>query len=144
MDIVRAADRRTIIRAFIPIVVVNCFSRQLSSRWRCHSSTCIEKSTPLSHTVRVVVFEHSADLARRIEDPSLNVTKDSVLVLKGTGPIGKRGMPEAKLIPISKKIALSGSETYCDSLMVGCQVRQEEPSCSISLQTPQCLTPHLE
>lgn len=62
----------------------------------------------LSHTGPAVVFENSADLAQRIDDPELNVTKDSVLVLKGIGPIGNPGMPEAGLIPIPKKIAATG------------------------------------
>ncbi|KAJ5693277.1 hypothetical protein N7462_002700 [Penicillium macrosclerotiorum] len=62
----------------------------------------------LSHTGPAVVFENSADLARRIDDPDLSVTKDSVLVLKGIGPIGNPGMPEAGLIPIPKKLATAG------------------------------------
>lgn len=62
----------------------------------------------LSHTGPAVVFENSADLARRIDDPDLDVTKDSVLVLRGIGPIGNPGMPEAGLIPIPKKLAAAG------------------------------------
>jgi dihydroxy-acid dehydratase len=62
----------------------------------------------LSHTGPAVVFENSADLALRIDDPDLPVTKDSVLVLKGIGPIGNPGMPEAGLIPIPKKLAAAG------------------------------------
>jgi dihydroxy-acid dehydratase len=62
----------------------------------------------LMHTGPAVVFENSADLAQRIDDPNLSVTKDSVLVLKGIGPIGNPGMPEAGLIPIPKKLAAAG------------------------------------
>lgn len=62
----------------------------------------------LSHTGPAVVFENSADLARRIDDPELPVTKDSVLVLQGIGPIGNPGMPEAGLIPIPRKLASAG------------------------------------
>lgn len=62
----------------------------------------------LGHTGRAVVFENSADLAQRIDDPGLAVTKDDVLVLKGIGPIGNPGMPEAGLIPIPKKLAAEG------------------------------------
>jgi dihydroxy-acid dehydratase len=62
----------------------------------------------LTHTGPAVVFENSADLALRIDDPALEVTKDSVLVLKGIGPIGNPGMPEAGLIPIPKKLAATG------------------------------------
>ncbi|PLB45387.1 putative dihydroxy-acid dehydratase [Aspergillus steynii IBT 23096] len=62
----------------------------------------------LSHTGPAVVFENSADLARRIDDPELPVTKDTVLVLQGIGPIGNPGMPEAGLIPIPRKLASAG------------------------------------
>ncbi|KKK24030.1 hypothetical protein ARAM_005934 [Aspergillus rambellii] len=62
----------------------------------------------LSHTGPAVVFENSADLARRIDDPDLDVTADSVLVLKGIGPIGNPGMPEAGLLPIPRKLASAG------------------------------------
>ncbi|GKZ22742.1 hypothetical protein AbraIFM66951_004238 [Aspergillus brasiliensis] len=62
----------------------------------------------LSHTGPAVVFENSADLAKRIDDPNLEVTPDSVLVLKGIGPIGNPGMPEAGLIPIPRKLGSAG------------------------------------
>ncbi|PYI09449.1 dihydroxy-acid and 6-phosphogluconate dehydratase [Aspergillus sclerotiicarbonarius CBS 121057] len=62
----------------------------------------------LKHEGRAVVFENSQDLALRIDDPQLEVTKDSVLVLKGIGPIGNPGMPEAGMIPIPRKLAAQG------------------------------------
>lgn len=62
----------------------------------------------LHHSGPAVVFENSADLGRRIDDPDLVVTKDSVLVLKGIGPIGNPGMPEAGLIPLPRKLAAKG------------------------------------
>ncbi|KAJ9273643.1 hypothetical protein DTO212C5_277 [Paecilomyces variotii] len=62
----------------------------------------------LSHSGPAVVFKNSADLAARIDDPDLPVTKDSVLVLQGIGPIGNPGMPEAGLIPIPRKLGASG------------------------------------
>ena len=45
----------------------------------------------LDHTGPAVVFENSADLAKRLDDPGLDVTENSVLVLKGIGPIGNPG-----------------------------------------------------
>jgi dihydroxy-acid dehydratase len=51
-----------------------------------------------------VVFENTADLARRIDSDGLAVSKDSVLVLKNAGPIGNPGMPEAGVIPIPRKL----------------------------------------
>ncbi|KAM7196927.1 dehydratase [Naviculisporaceae sp. PSN 640] len=62
----------------------------------------------LQHTGRAVVFAGSADLARRIDDPDLDVDHDSVLVLQNIGPVGNPGMPEAGLIPIPRKLAERG------------------------------------
>ncbi|KAB8069655.1 dihydroxy-acid/6-phosphogluconate dehydratase [Aspergillus leporis] len=62
----------------------------------------------LRHTGPAVVFEDSRDLALRLDDPDLNVTADSVLILKGIGPIGNPGMPEAGMIPIPRKLAAQG------------------------------------
>jgi len=62
----------------------------------------------LKHSGHAVVFKNSADMAERIDDPDLDVTKDSVLVLQGIGPIGNPGMPEAGLIPLPRKLAAQG------------------------------------
>ncbi|KAI1248684.1 hypothetical protein MGN70_009884 [Eutypa lata] len=62
----------------------------------------------LKHAGPAVVFKNTEDLAARIDDPDLDVTPDSVLVLQGIGPIGFPGMPEAGLIPIPRKLASQG------------------------------------
>ena len=62
----------------------------------------------LRHRGQAVCFENAADLAIRLNSPDLSVTRDSVLVLKGIGPIGHPGMPEAGLIPIPRKLASQG------------------------------------
>ena len=62
----------------------------------------------LQHTGRAVVFEDLADLAARIDDPDLDVTPESVLVLRNAGPVGAPGMPEAGYLPIPKKLARAG------------------------------------
>ena len=62
----------------------------------------------LAHEGVVEVFENLEDLAKRIDSDDLNVTKDSILLLKNIGPIGAPGMPEAGLIPIPKKLAKQG------------------------------------
>ena len=62
----------------------------------------------LFHTGPAMVFENPADMAKRIDDPDLDVTRDSVLILKGIGPIGNPGMPEAGLLPIPRKLASAG------------------------------------
>lgn len=58
----------------------------------------------LEYSGPAVVFEDTTDMAKRIDDPELSVTADSVLVLKSTGPIGNPGMPESGVIPIPRKL----------------------------------------
>jgi dihydroxy-acid dehydratase len=62
----------------------------------------------LQHTGPAVVFENFADMQARIDSPDLNVTKDSILVLKNVGPVGAPGMPEAGNLPIPKKLLAEG------------------------------------
>ncbi len=57
---------------------------------------------------RAVVFESLEDLARRIDDPALDVTQDDFLVLKNAGPCSPTGMPEAGYLPIPRKLAQQG------------------------------------
>jgi dihydroxy-acid dehydratase len=60
------------------------------------------------HRGQIVVFTDAADLAARIDDPSLEVTPDSVLVLQNAGPKGAPGMPESGSLPIPKKLLTAG------------------------------------
>lgn len=62
----------------------------------------------LNHRGKAVVFAGSADLAKRLDDPDLEVAEDSVLVLQNIGPVGNPGMPEAGMIPIPRKLAQKG------------------------------------
>jgi dihydroxy-acid dehydratase len=62
----------------------------------------------MQHKGPALVFEGLEDLAKRIDDPALPVTKDHVLVLRNVGPIGAPGMPEAGGIPIPRKLAQAG------------------------------------
>ncbi|MFD7057143.1 dihydroxy-acid dehydratase [Streptomyces mirabilis] len=62
----------------------------------------------LSHRGRAVVFDGLADLNARIDDPDLDVDEDSVLVLRGVGPLGGPGMPEVGQLPIPKKLMSKG------------------------------------
>ena len=48
----------------------------------------------MRHRGRAVVFESIEHYKERIADPSLDVDKDCVLVLKGCGPKGYPGMAE--------------------------------------------------
>ena len=62
----------------------------------------------LKHAGPAVVFRNYDDLAARIDDPSLPVTADSVLVLQNAGPLGGPGMPEWGMLPIPKKLLAQG------------------------------------
>jgi dihydroxy-acid dehydratase len=62
----------------------------------------------LQHTGRAVVFTSLADMAARLDDPTLDVKADDILVLQNAGPKGAPGMPEAGYIPIPKKLAAAG------------------------------------
>ena len=60
------------------------------------------------HTGAAIVFDTYNDMAARIDDPALDVTPDSVLVLRSAGPIGAPGMPEWGMLPLPKKILQQG------------------------------------
>jgi dihydroxy-acid dehydratase len=60
------------------------------------------------HEGRAVVFSSLADLAARIDDPTLDVTPQDVLVLQNAGPNAPECMPEAGYLPIPKKLAQRG------------------------------------
>ena len=64
--------------------------------------------TLMEHEGRAVVFENLEDLAARIDDDSLDVTAQDILVLKHIGPKGAPGMPEAGYLPIPRKLAQAG------------------------------------
>jgi dihydroxy-acid dehydratase len=66
------------------------------------------KDALLQHEAPALVFDGLEDLAARLDDPDLPVTPEHVLVLRGVGPIGGPGMPEAGSIPIPAKLARAG------------------------------------
>ena len=62
----------------------------------------------LRHTGPAIVFFDYNDMAARIDDPSLDVTANSVLVLQRAGPVGAPGMPEWGQLPIPEKLLRAG------------------------------------
>jgi len=62
----------------------------------------------LRHTGPAVVFENYDHMNARLDDPALDVTPDSVLVLKSGGPQGGPGMPEWGMLPLPKKLLRQG------------------------------------
>jgi dihydroxyacid dehydratase/phosphogluconate dehydratase len=61
----------------------------------------------LRHRGRAIVFHSYTEMRDRIDDPALDVTPDSVLVLAGCGPVGA-AMPEWGMIPIPRKLLDQG------------------------------------
>lgn len=73
---------------------------------------CVIKPTAaeprlLNHRGPALVFEDYPDLKARINDPDLDFTADSVLVLKNAGPLGA-GFPEWGMLPIPDKLLKAG------------------------------------
>ena len=62
----------------------------------------------LKHRGPAVVFENQEDLLARVDDPDLEVTADSIMVLKNCGPKGFPGMPELGMMPIPAKLIRAG------------------------------------
>lgn len=62
----------------------------------------------LQHVGPAVVFDSIEDMRARIDDPDLDVTVNSVLVLRGCGPRGYPGMPEVGNMPLPQKLLEQG------------------------------------
>ena len=60
------------------------------------------------HTGPAVVFNDYSDLEARINRDDLNVTENSVLILRNAGPLGGPGMPEWGMLPIPQKLLRQG------------------------------------
>ncbi len=60
------------------------------------------------HIGPAIVFKDYNDMSARIDDPALEVTADSVLVLQNAGPVGAPGMPEWGQLPIPEKLLKAG------------------------------------
>jgi dihydroxy-acid dehydratase len=76
----------------------------------------------LRHRGRAVVFDSIEDFHARIDDPDLDVSADSVLVLRGCGPKGYPGMPEVSNMPLPAKLLQQGVRDMvrvCDGRMSG-------------------------
>ncbi|MEA2737225.1 MAG: hypothetical protein QOH05_532, partial [Acetobacteraceae bacterium] len=57
---------------------------------------------------RAIVFDGLEDMAKRVDDPDLDVTADDILVLKNAGSLTPAGMPEAGYLPIPSRLARAG------------------------------------
>ncbi len=69
-------------------------------------SACAQKF--LRHSGPALVFDSYAEMKDRIDAPDLDVTEDTVLIMRGAGPVGGPGMPEWGMLPIPKKLLKAG------------------------------------
>ena len=69
-------------------------------------SACAQKF--LKHKGPALVFDDYAEMKERIDDPDLEVTEDTILIMRGAGPQGGPGMPEWGMLPIPQKLLKQG------------------------------------
>lgn len=62
----------------------------------------------LVHTGPALVFDSIEDFKARVDDPDLDVTPQTVLVLRGCGPRGYPGMPEVGNMPLPARLLRGG------------------------------------
>jgi dihydroxy-acid dehydratase len=62
----------------------------------------------LKHTGPALVFDSYEELKKSIDRADLDVTADTVLVLRNAGPQGGPGMPEWGMLPIPTKLVKQG------------------------------------
>ena len=62
----------------------------------------------LKHTGPALVFDDYPSMKAVIDEEHLDVTADTVLVLRNVGPQGGPGMPEWGMLPIPKKLVKQG------------------------------------
>ncbi|CAA9278901.1 MAG: Dihydroxy-acid dehydratase [uncultured Acetobacteraceae bacterium] len=62
----------------------------------------------LKHAGPALVFDDYVTLKTAVDDEGLDVTADSVLVLRNAGPQGGPGMPEWGMLPMPKKLLKQG------------------------------------
>lgn len=62
----------------------------------------------LKHRGRAVVFENIEELHEKVDDESLDIDENCVMVLKGAGPKGYPGFAEVGNMPLPKKVLQKG------------------------------------
>ena len=105
------AHRRDVIRTFDNPVAASggtaVLFGNLAPNGAVIKPTAAEKRL-LRHVGSAVVFRDYNDMAARIDDESLDVDENSVLVLQNAGPLGGPGMPEWGMLPFPRKLLRKG------------------------------------
>ena len=76
-------------------------------------SGCVIKSVAadpklLKHRGKAIVFDNYPEMKAQIHDLDLDVSPESVLILRNAGPLGAPGFPEWGMLPIPKKLLQQG------------------------------------
>ena len=74
----------------------------------CVIKPCAMDQHLMVHEGPALVFDSYPEMKAAVDDDSLNVTADHVLVLRNAGPIGGPGMPEWGMLPIPTKLVRQG------------------------------------
>jgi len=62
----------------------------------------------MKHRGKAVVFETMEDYHERIDHENLDIDENSIIVLKGVGPVGYPGMPEVGNVDLPEKLLRKG------------------------------------
>ncbi|WP_370691542.1 L-arabinonate dehydratase [Affinirhizobium pseudoryzae] len=62
----------------------------------------------LKHVGPAIVFDDPATMNKTLDNQDLDVTEDTVIILRNAGPVGAPGMPEWGNLPIPKKLLKQG------------------------------------
>ena len=62
----------------------------------------------LKHSGPALVFDDYPSMKKAVDDETLDITADHVLVLRNAGPQGGPGMPEWGMLPMPKKLLKEG------------------------------------
>ncbi len=94
-------------------------------------SACAPKF--LKHTGPALVFDDYPSMKAAIDRDDLDVTEDTVLILRNAGPQGGPGMPEWGMLPIPKKLVQAGRARH------GAAVGQPHERHQLRRLHPACL-----
>jgi dihydroxy-acid dehydratase len=92
----------------------------------------------LQHEGPALVFDSHAELSACIDDPTLDVDENTVLILRNAGPVGAPGMPEWGNLPVPKKLLARGvrdlvriSDARMSGTHYGCCIVHAAPEAAI-------------
>jgi dihydroxy-acid dehydratase len=101
-DVIAPLDKPVKVKAGIAVLRGNL----------CENGAVIKPSATsgdlLEHRGKAVVFENIEDYHARIDDPDLDIDENSIMVLKGAGPVGYPGMPEVGNLELPEKLIKKG------------------------------------